>query len=59
MRYVLVGLAFGLVWAAIQYARDTVTEPAALIGPVVLFVLFGAVLWGIRVLILHFRKKIK
>lgn len=59
MRYVLVGLAFGLVWAAIQYTRDTVTEPAALLGPVLLFVLFGAVLWAVRAIILHIQKNKK
>lgn len=48
MRYVAVGLAFGCGWAAIQYFRGEVTEPAALAGPVLLCGLFGALLWGLR-----------
>ena len=59
MKYVLVGLAFGLLWAAIQYTRDTVTEPAALLGPILLFGLFGLVMWGLRVLIIQIRKRVK
>ena len=59
MKYVLVGLAFGLAWAAIQYVRGTVTEPAALLGPVLLFGIFGAVLWGVRVLLVRWKGKVK
>ena len=52
MRYIAVGLAFGGGWAALQYFRGEVTEPAALAGPVILCGAFGAVLWGLRVLVL-------
>ena len=48
MRYIAVGLAFGCGWAAIQYFRGDVTEPAALAGPILLCGLFGALLWGLR-----------
>lgn len=56
MKYVLVGLAFGLLWAAIQYSRGTVSNPVALIGPVLLFGLFGVLLWGVRTLLLRLRR---
>ena len=56
MKYVVVGLAFGLSWAGIQYFNGAITEPAALAGPVVLFGIFGAVLWGIRTLVLRLRR---
>lgn len=56
MKYVVVGLAFGLSWAGIQYFNGAITEPAALAGPVLLFGIFGAVLWGVRALIVRLRK---
>lgn len=55
MKYVLVGIAFGVAWAAIQYSRGTITDIVALLGPVLLFGLFGAVLWGLRVLIVKWQ----
>ena len=55
MRYILVGLAFGLAWAGMQYARGEITDPVALAGPVILFAVFGAILWGIRVIVLLLR----
>jgi hypothetical protein len=56
MRYVLVGLAFGLAWAAMQLFRDQPIEPAAMIVAVAACGLFGAVLWGIRALTLRWRR---
>lgn len=55
MKFILTGLALGVAWALMQYTRGTITEPAALAGPVVLFGLFGAVLWGVRVLLERYR----
>jgi len=56
MRYIVVGLAFGLAWAVMQVARGETSEPIALIAAVVVCGLFGAVLWGIRSLALRFRR---
>lgn len=56
MKYIIVGLAFGLGWAGIQYFNGAITNPVALAGPVLLFGIFGAVLWGIRALVLRLRK---
>ena len=57
MRYIAVGLAFGLVWAVMQVVRDDTTEPAMLIVAVIVCGLFGAVLWGIRSLALRLRRR--
>ncbi len=55
VRYIAVGLAFGLTWAAMQVARGEAAEPVALAGAVVLCTLFGALLWGMRSLVLRWR----
>jgi hypothetical protein len=55
MRYIVVGLAFGVVWAIMQWSRGEVTEPVALAVPVLLSGAFGALLWGLRALVLRFR----
>ena len=53
MRYIAVGLAFGLAWVAMQVVRGDGSEPAVLAGAVIVCGLFGAVLWGIRSLVLR------
>ena len=57
MRYIAVGFAFGLVWAAVQYNAGDVTAPAALAASVVLCTAFGALLWGLRALVLRLRRR--
>lgn len=53
MRYIAVGLAFGCGWAAIQYFRGEIADLAALAGPVLLCGLFGALLWGLRAVLIR------
>ena len=53
MRYIAVGLVFGCGWAAIQYFRGEIADLAALAGPVLLCGLFGALLWGLRALLIR------
>ena len=53
MRYIAVGLAFGCGWAAIQYFRGEITGIVALAGPVLLCGLFGALLWGVRAVLIR------
>ena len=53
MRYIAVGLAFGCGWAAIQYFRGEMVDFAALAGPVLLCGLFGALLWGLRAVLIR------
>ena len=57
MRYIAVGLAFGLAWAAMQVARGEASEPAVLVGAVVMCALFGAALWAVRSLVLRWRRR--
>ncbi len=57
MRYIVVGLAFGLAWAAMQVVRGDTAEPAVLAAAVVICGLFGAVLWAIRSLVLRWRRR--
>lgn len=57
MRYVAVGLAFGLAWAAMMVARGETSEPIALTTAVVICGLFGAALWGARALLLRWRAR--
>ena len=53
MRYIAVGLAFGCGWAAIQYFRGEMADIPALAGPVLLCGLFGALLWGLRAVLIR------
>lgn len=55
MRYILIGIAFGMIWATLQWSREEITAPAALLGPVLLCGIFGALLWGVRTLVIRFR----
>lgn len=55
MHYIVVGLAFGLVWAGVQWGRGEVAEPIAMAVPVLLCAAFGAILWGLRALVLRLR----
>ena len=56
MRYITIGLLFGGVWAIIQMARGDITEPVAIAIPVLFCGMFGAILWGVRALVIKFRK---
>ena len=55
MRYIVVGLAFGLVWAGMTVVRDDTTDSVMLVGAVTMCGLFGAVLWGVRTLLVRWR----
>ncbi len=56
MRYIVIGMLFGGVWAIIQMARGDITDPAALAIPVLFCGMFGAILWGVRALVRRFLK---
>lgn len=59
MRYVLVGLGFGTVWAVIQLLRGEVTAPLQLAVPVALCGAFGGLLWGGRVVVLRLARRFR
>ena len=47
-RYVVIGLAFGLIWAVIQYTNGSITDFTVLAGPVIVFGAAGLLMWGFR-----------
>ncbi len=53
MIYIATGLAFGLAWAAIQFLRGDVADPSAAVVAVLACAGFGALLWGLRTLVLR------
>ncbi len=57
LRYVAIGLAFGLIWAAMQYANGQIRDIATLIGPVVVFGLAGLLMWGLRRAVIALRNR--
>ncbi len=48
LRYVLIGLAFGLVWAVMQIANGQVRDFYSLAGPVAVFGLASVAMWCIK-----------
>lgn len=57
IRYVLIGLGFGLIWAVIQYTNGNVTDFNILAGPVIVFGAMGLVMWGIRRAVIALRNR--
>ncbi len=56
-RFVTIGLAFGAIWAAMQYVNGQVRDVAALIGPVIVFGCAGLLMWAIRRAVVYFRNR--
>ena len=54
-RYVTIGLAFGLVWATVQYTNGNITDFKTLAGPVIVFGAAGFLMWGLRRALIRFR----
>lgn len=48
LRYVAIGLGFGIIWAAMQYLNGQIRDIPTLIGPVIVFGLAGVLMWGLR-----------
>ena len=57
LRYVMIGLAFGLIWAAIQYTNGSITDFKLLAGPVVVFGVAGILMWGLRRALITLRNR--
>lgn len=57
MKYVLVSIALGLFWAGTQYYKGEITDPRALIGPIIVFGLFGLAMWGIKAAVTYLRQR--
>ena len=55
LRYVLIGLGFGLIWAIIQYTNGSITDFKVLAGPVIVFGAAGLLMWGLRRAVIKMR----
>ena len=54
-RYVLIGVGFGIIWAVVQYMNGQIQELNALVSPVIVFGVVGAIMWFIRQLVARIR----
>tara|TARA_R110002072_G_scaffold12070_7_gene53164 strand:+ start:1177 stop:1374 length:198 start_codon:yes stop_codon:yes gene_type:complete len=57
VRFVTIGLAFGLVWATVQYVNGQIRDFAVLIGPVLVFGAAGLLMWVLRQAVIRFRNR--
>lgn len=48
LRHVVIGLCFGLAWAAVQFANGQIRDAASLAGPVLIFGFAGLLTWVLR-----------
>jgi hypothetical protein len=57
IRFVTIGLAFGLVWASVQLVNGQIRDISVLIGPVLAFGAAGLVMWGLRQVVIYLRSR--
>lgn len=57
IRFVTIGLAFGLVWATVQFVNGQIRDFTVLIGPVLFFGIAGFLMWGLRQAVIRFRNR--
>jgi hypothetical protein len=57
LRYVTIGLAFGLIWATMQFTKGQIRDFSALVGPVCTFGGAGFLMWCLRRAFVHFRNR--
>ena len=57
LRFVAIGLAFGLIWAVMQYTNGQIRDIGTLAGPVIVFGFAGLVMWGGRRLVIRLRNR--
>jgi len=57
LRFVAIGLGFGFIWAAIQYANGQMRNIDALAAHVLVFGLAGFVMWVTRRIYLAIRNR--
>lgn len=56
-RFVTIGLAFGLIWAVMQYTNGQIRDFTALLGPMIVFGGAGLLMWLLRRAVVHFRNR--
>ena len=57
IRFILIGLIFGLIWAIVQYTNGQMTDFKLLAGPIIVFAIIGLVMWAIRRAIILIRSR--
>lgn len=57
LRFMTIGLAFGLVWATMQYINGHIRDFTALAGPVVVCGGAGLLMWALRRVLIRFRNR--
>lgn len=57
VRFVTIGLAFGLVWATVQYVNGQIRDFTVLVGPVLVFGVAGLLMWALRQAVIRFRNR--
>ena len=57
LRYIAIGLVFGLIWASMQYANGQIRDPVALAGPVIALGAAGLLMWLLRCLVVRLRNR--
>ena len=56
-RFVVIGLAFGLVWASMQYINGQIRDITTLAAPLIGFGAAGLLMWCLRRAVLYFRNR--
>ena len=57
IRFVIIGLGFGLIWAVMQYTNGQIRDIPAMIGPVSVFGCAGILMWALRRAVVYFRNR--
>ena len=57
IRFVIIGLAFGLIWAIMQYTNGQIRDIPAMIGPILVFGCAGILMWALRQAVVYFRNR--
>lgn len=57
IRFITLGLAFGLVWATVQFVNGQIRDFSVLIGPVLVFGAAGFLMWVLRRAVVYFRSR--
>ena len=57
IRFVIIGLAFGLIWAIMQYTNGQIRDIPAMIGPILVFGCAGTLMWALRRAVVYFRNR--
>tara|TARA_R110000868_G_scaffold2764_3_gene19142 strand:- start:2432 stop:2629 length:198 start_codon:yes stop_codon:yes gene_type:complete len=56
-RFVTIGLAFGAIWAIMQYANGQIRDVSAMLGPFIVCGFAGLLMWGFRRLVVYLRNR--